>query len=69
MQKMQETWVRILGWEDLLEKDPLQYSCPENAMDRGAWWTTVHGVAQESDTTKQTQLSTHVLILTPTLVT
>ena len=23
---------------------PLQYSCPENAMDRGAWWTAVHEV-------------------------
>ena len=23
---------------------PLQYSCLENSMDRGAWWTTVHGV-------------------------
>ena len=23
----------------------LQYSCPENSMERGAWWTTVHGVA------------------------
>ena len=21
---------------------PLQYSCLENAMDRGAWWATVH---------------------------
>ena len=25
---------------------PLQYSCPENSMDRGAWWATVHGVAR-----------------------
>ena len=24
---------------------PLQYSCLENTMDRGAWWATVHGVA------------------------
>ena len=23
---------------------PLQYSCPENFMDRGAWWAIVHGV-------------------------
>ena len=22
-------------------------------MDRGAWWATVHGIAKESDTTKQ----------------
>ena len=28
--------------------NPLQYSCPENPMDRGAWWATVHGVT-ESD--------------------
>ena len=24
---------------------PLQYSCMENPMDRGAWWAIVHGVA------------------------
>ena len=23
---------------------PLQYSCLENPMDRGAWWATVHRV-------------------------
>ena len=22
---------------------PIQYSCLENSMDRGAWWATVHG--------------------------
>ena len=32
---------------------PLQYSCLENPMDRGAWWATVHGVAKESDTPSQ----------------
>ena len=26
--------------------DPLQYSCLENPMDRGAWWATVHRVAK-----------------------
>ena len=25
---------------------PLQYSCQENPMDRGAWQATVHGVAR-----------------------
>ena len=25
---------------------PLQYSCPENSMDRGAWQATVHGVTK-----------------------
>ena len=24
--------------------NPLQYSCLENPMDRGAWWVTVHRV-------------------------
>ena len=28
--------------------NPLQYSCLENPMDRGAWRATVHGVAKES---------------------
>ena len=32
--------------------NPLQYSCLENFMDRGAWWATIHGV-----TKSQTQLS------------
>ena len=31
--------------------NPLQSSCPENPMDRGDWWATVHGVAK-----RQTQL-------------
>ena len=25
---------------------PLQYSCLENPMDRGAWWARVHRVAK-----------------------
>ena len=33
---------------------PLRYSCLGNSMDRGAWQTTVHGVAKS-----QTWLSTH----------
>ena len=31
--------------------NPLQDSCLENLLDRGAWWATVHGVA-ELDTTE-----------------
>ena len=45
--------VSSLGWEDPLEEggpgNPLQHSRLENPMDRGAWWATVHVVA-ESDT-------------------
>ena len=26
--------------------NPLQYSCLENPMDRGAWWAAVHGVTK-----------------------
>ena len=26
--------------------NPLQYSCLKNPMDGGAWWATVHGVAE-----------------------
>ena len=26
--------------------NPLQYSCLGNSMDRGAWWSTVHGVTE-----------------------
>ena len=36
--------------------NPLQYSCLENSMDRGAWWTVTHGVA-ESNMTEQLKLT------------
>ena len=31
--------------------NPLQYSCLENPMDRGAWQAIIHRVTKESDTT------------------
>ena len=33
--------------------NPLQYSCLGNSMNRGAWWATVHGIANESNTAEQ----------------
>ena len=32
--------------------NPLQYSCVENSMDRGAWEATVQGVAKSPNTTE-----------------
>ena len=52
---IRETWVRSLGWEDLLEKGMgthfsiLTWRIP---MDRGAQWTTVHGGPKESNITQ-----------------
>jgi len=52
---MQKTWVRSLGSVPGLGRfpgeengNPLQYSCLENPMDRGAWWATVHGVSKSN---------------------
>ena len=39
----------VLVWKyevALPGNNPLQYSCLENPMDRGAWWAAVHGVAK-----------------------
>ena len=38
--------------------NPLQYSCLENSMDRGAWWATVHEVPRS-----WTLLSKHQMLL------
>ena len=40
--------VQFLSWEDLLEKEMATHSgilAWRIPMDRGAWWATVHGVA------------------------
>ena len=36
----------FLQWQNKKEGNgtPLQYSCLENPMDKGAWWAAVHGV-------------------------
>ena len=35
---------------------PLQYSCLENPMDRGAWWATVRRVAKSQTRLKQLRM-------------
>ena len=52
---MQVTQVRSLGGEDSPGEEngyPLQYSCLENSMDRGAWQAIDHGVLKSSDMTE-----------------
>ena len=52
---MQETWVPSLGWEDPLEEGMATHSSIlawRIPRDRGAWWATVHRIAES-----QTQLS------------
>ena len=44
--------------------NPLQYYCLENPMDRGAWWATIHGVA-ESWTQLSTIAHSTIFILVP----
>ena len=39
--------------------NPLQYSCLEIPMDRGAWWATVRGVAKSQARLKQLSIHTH----------
>ena len=46
------TYGILLEEEMATNGNPLQYSCLENPMDRGAWQATVHGVAKS-----RTQLS------------
>ena len=57
MQETQETqispWVRKIPWRR--HAYPLQYSCLENLVDRGAWWATVHGVTKETDRPEVTE--------------
>ena len=61
MQETQETPVQSLGQENppgAGNANPLQYSCLENLMDRGAWRATVHGVTQsQSDITERLTIS------------
>ena len=53
--KLQETWASSLDWEESPGEgndNPLQFSCLENSMYKGAWRAIVYGV-----TKSQTQLN------------
>ena len=47
---MWETWVPSLSWEDPLEEGtaptPMEILVWRIPMDRGGWWSTVHGVTK-----------------------
>ena len=51
-----DPWVRKIPWKR--NSYPLQYFCLENAMDKGPWQATVHGIPK-----CQTQLSNFILFL------
>ena len=58
---MQEIWVQSLSREDGLEEGVATHSSIlawRIPMDRGAWWATVHGVANS-----RTQLSMHAAVI------
>ena len=52
--------------------NPLQYSCLENPMERGAWWAIVQRVTKSRTQVKQLHMHTHMLFysqgLNPTTI-
>ena len=50
-----DPWVRKIPWRG--NGNPLQYSCLENPMDRGAWQSIVHGVARVGHTVASEQVT------------
>ena len=66
VQETNEMKVHPLNHEVSLEKEILQpspLSLPENPKDRGGWWTTIHGVTKESDSTEWLNMEMHIFIL------
>ena len=62
---IQETWVQSLVGEDPLEKEMATHSsifAHGNPMDRGAWWSTVHGVTELDMTERLTHTHTHRMV-------
>ena len=67
MKLTQETQVQSLSWEDLSAGEgngnPLQYSCLENPIGRGAWQATVQGVTKNPS---QLSMPKHMNVLKST---
>ena len=60
---LKKPWVQTLGQEDSPgggQGNPLQYSCLENPMDRGAWQTIVHWITKSRARLKQLGMHIHV---------
>ena len=65
LQEMQESCVQSLGWEDSPggeHSNSLQSSCPEDPVDRGDWWATVHWVTMSQTQLKQLCMHIHTFI-------
>ena len=48
-------------------RNPLQYSCLENTMGRGAWWVMVHRVAKSQARLKRLSMYAYVVKTNDTL--
>ena len=67
MPAVQETWVPALGRSPGEGNgNPLQYSCLENLMDRGAWQAKVHGFAKSRTQQKRLTLIFHCVCVSLT---
>ena len=58
------TWLCLssVNWD---YGNPLQYSCLENPVDRGAWWVAVYEVAQSRTRLKRLSVRTCMHIILP----
>ena len=61
-----DPWVRKIPWRR--HGNPLQYSCLENPMDRGAWQATVPGLTESNTTEWLTLALPGLLLMTGTLL-
>ena len=51
-------WVRKIPWRRAWQ--PTLYSCPENPMDRGAWWVKIHSVSKSRTRLKRHHACMHI---------